>query len=40
MGYRDDMKLNTNSKNKHQNTRNNLQENAKKLIELKQQKRK
>ena len=33
MGYRDDMKLNTNSKNKHQNTRNNLQENAKKLIE-------
>ena len=40
MGYRDDMKLNTNSKNKHQNIRNNLQENAKKLIELKQQKRK
>ena len=40
MTYRDEMKTNTTAKTKHQNARNNSQDKAKKLIELKQQKRK
>ena len=40
MKYRDEMKSNTTTKTKHQNARNSAQEKAKKLIELKQQKRK
>ena len=40
MKYRDEMKSNTTTKTKHQDARNSAQEKAKKLIELKQQKRK
>ena len=40
MKHRDEMKSNTTTKTKHQNSRNSSQEKAKKLIELKQQKRK
>ena len=40
MKHREEMKSNSKSKTKHQNARNGAQEKAKKLIELKQQKRK
>ena len=40
MKYRDEMKFNTVNKSKHQSIRNNAQEKARKLIALKQQKRK
>jgi len=40
MKFRDEMKSNTVNKSKHQSVRNNAQEKARKLIELKQQKRK
>lgn len=40
MTHRDEMKSNTGTKAKHQSARNNAQEKARRLIELKQQKRK
>ena len=40
MKYREEMKSNTDTKAKHQSVRNNAQEKARRLIDLKQQKRK